>query len=190
MGAVLTVLLVLVGLVLVPVVLAIVIYNRLIALRVESDTAWADIDVQLKRRHDLIPNLVETTKGYASHERETLEEVTAARSAAVDARGSAPSERAGAENMLTGALGRLFALAEAYPQLRASEPFQELQRMLASVEEALQQARRYYNAVVRDLNTKVAQFPSNLVAGAASIGPREFFEIEDPAQREAPEVRF
>lgn len=169
---------------------AVVIYNRLVALRVETDTAWADIDVQLKRRHDLIPNLVETARGYAGHERETLESVTSARTAAVDARNAPPQERAGAENVLTSALGKLFALSEAYPQLRAAEPFQELQHSLSAVEEALQNARRYYNATVRELNTRVAQFPSNLVAGFASIRAREFFEIEVPEQREAPRVQF
>jgi len=170
--------------------IAVVLYNRLVALRVETDTAWADIDVQLKRRHDLIPNLVATAKGYAGHERETFEAVTRARSAAVDARNAPPQERAGAENMLTGALGRLFALAESYPQLRAAEPFQELQRALSAVEDALQNARRYYNATVRELNTRVAQFPTNIVAGLASIRSREFFEIEVPEQREAPQVEF
>lgn len=169
---------------------AVVIYNRLVALRVETDSSWADIDVQLKRRHDLIPNLVETARGYAGHERETFESVTAARTAAVDARNAPPEQRAGAENVLTGALGRLFALAESYPQLRAAEPFQELQRSLSDVEDALQNARRYYNATVRELNTRVAQFPSNIVAGMASIGAREFFEIDVPEQREAPRVQF
>lgn len=172
------------------VLVGVLIYNRLIAVQVETDTAWADIDVQLKRRHDLIPNLVETAKGYASHERETLESVTAARSTAVEVRDASPGQRAGAENMLTQAIGRLFALAEAYPQLRAAEPFQELQRSLAHIETDLQQARRYYNATVRELNTKVRQLPSNLVAGAVGIGEREFFEIEAPTEREAPRVRF
>ena len=185
-----TILGLLLALLLFPVLIGILIYNQLIALRVETDTAWADIDVQLKRRHDLVPNLVETAKGYASHERETLESVTAARSTAVDTRGASPAERAGAENMLTAAIGRLFALAEAYPQLRAAEPFQELQRSLNDVEADLQQARRYYNATVRELNTKVHQLPSNLVAGLAQIREREFFEIEVPAEREAPQVRF
>ena len=173
-----------------PVLIGVLIYNRLIAVQVETDTAWADIDVQLKRRHDLVPNLVETAKGYASHERETLESVTAARSTAVDVRNASPGQRAGAENMLTQAIGRLFALAEAYPQLRAAEPFQELQRSLNEIEADLQQARRYYNATVRELNTKVRQFPSNIVAGAARIRAREFFEIEAAAEREAPQVRF
>jgi len=177
-------------LLLVPVLIGILIYNRLIALRVETDTAWADIDVQLKRRHDLVPNLVETVKGYTTHERDTLESVTAARAAAVDSRGAPPEQRAGPESMLTQAIGRLFALAEAYPQLRAAEPFQELQRSLQDIESDLQQARRYYNATVRELNTRVRQFPSNIVANAARIREREFFEIEAPEQREAPRVEF
>ncbi len=169
---------------------AVIIYNRLVALRVETDSAWADIDVQLKRRHDLIPNLVETARGYAGHERETLESVTAARTAAMQVQDAPPEQRAGAENALTSALGRLFALAESYPQLRAAEPFQELQRSLSAVEDGIQNARRYYNATVREFNTRVAQFPSNIVAGIASIRAREFFEIEAPEQREAPQVRF
>lgn len=190
MLAIVTIFGLLLALLLFPVLIGVLIYNRLIAVQVETDTAWADIDVQLKRRHDLVPNLVETAKGYASHERETLESVTAARSTAVDVRNASPGQRAGAENMLTQAIGRLFALAEAYPQLRAAEPFQELQRSLNDIEADLQQARRYYNATVRELNTKVRQFPSNLVAGAARIREREFFEIETPAEREAPQVRF
>lgn len=177
-------------LLLVPAVVAVLIYNRLIALRVESSAAWADIDVQLKRRHDLIPNLVEVVKGYAAHERETLESVTAARSTAVQASREEPDARAGAENQLTSALGRLFALSEGYPQLRAAEPFQELQRSLADVEHGIQQARRYYNAVVRDLNTKIQQFPSSIVARAGGIREREFFEIEALDERLSPEVRF
>ena len=180
----------LLSLLLVPAIIAVVIYNSLVGLRVETDSAWSDIDVQLKRRHDLIPNLVETAKGYAGHERDTFESVTAARTAAMQARQAPPAERAGAENMLTQAIGRLFAVAEAYPQLRAAEPFQELQTSLNDIEHDLQQARRYYNAAVRDLNTKVVQFPSNIVANAARVRQREFFEIEDAQQREAPQVKF
>jgi LemA protein len=167
----------------------IVIYNRLIGLRVRADNAWADIDVQLKRRHDLIPNLVETVKGYATHERSTLEAVIEARSRAVDVRGAGPAERAEAEGMLTRALGGLFALSEAYPQLRATENFQQLQGSLSAVEDALQNARRYYNAVVRDLNTAVQQFPSNMVASIFGFGTREFFEISE-AERAVPQVKF
>lgn len=168
----------------------VLIYNRLIALRVESSAAWADIDVQLKRRHDLIPGLVEVVKGYAAHERETLESVTAARTSALQASRADPEARGTVESQLSGALGRLFALSEGYPQLRAAEPFQELQRALADVEHGIQQARRYYNAVVRDLNTKVQQFPSGIVARAARIHEREFFEVDTLEERLSPEVSF
>ena len=164
------------------------IYNRLVRLRNQSDSAWADIDVQLKRRYDLIPNLVETVKGYASHERETLEAVINARNRAMSATG--PAEQAQAENMLTGALKSLFALAEAYPELRAVEGFTKLQGSLEAIERDIQNARRYYNAVVRDLNTSVEQFPSNLVANAFRFQKREYFELTDEAEREAPKVQF
>ncbi len=166
---------------------AVVIYNGLVRLREQADAAWADIDVQLKRRHDLIPNLVETVKGYAGHERETLEAVVEARSAAMSAR--TPVERAQAENMLTGALKSLFALSEAYPQLQAAENFRDLQGTLEELETTIQQARRYYNAVVRDFNTKIAQVPSNVVARAFGFRPREFFEIAE-GEREVPRVDF
>ena len=166
----------------------IAIYNGLVRLRLQADNAWADIDVQLKRRYDLIPNLVETVKGYAAHERETLEEVVSARSRAMGSQG--PVARAEAEGQLTQALKSLFALAEAYPQLRAVESFTTLQSTLAEIEEAVQNARRYYNAVVRDLNTRIAQFPSNLVAGTFGFTPTEFFELTAAAEREAPRVDF
>lgn len=166
----------------------ITLYNSLVKLRTQAQGAWADIDVQLKRRWDLIPNLVETVKGYASHEKDTLEAVISARNRAMSATG--PAERAQAENMLTGALKSLFALSEAYPQLRAVESFTSLQRSLEEVEGALQNARRYYNAVVRDYNTKVEQFPSVLVANAFRFEKEEFFELDDEAQREAPKVSF
>ena len=182
-------------LILVLVVLAVLtlavigIYNGLVRLNVQTDNAWSDIDVQLKRRHDLIPNVVETVKGYASHERQTLEAVINARNRAVSVQGAGPAERGQAEGALTSALRGLFALAEAYPQLRATENFAQLQNTLGQIEEALQNARRYYNAVVRDLNTKVQQFPSNIVAGLFGFKDREFFEIPD-AEREAPKVKF
>ncbi|MFQ5746346.1 MAG: LemA family protein [Gemmatimonadota bacterium] len=166
----------------------VVVYNGLVRLRVRSENAWADIDVQLKRRYDLIPNLVETVKGYASHERETLEAVIEARNRAMGAAG--PAAKAQAEGALTNALKSLFALAEAYPQLRAVESFTQLQGTLQDIEEAVQNARRYYNAVVRDLNTKIDQFPSNLVARAFRFEKEEFFELTDETQREAPRVRF
>jgi LemA protein len=168
-------------------VVALVIYNGLVQLKVRAESAWSDIDVQLKRRHDLVPNLVETVKGYASHERGTLESVVEARSRAMSAQG--PASRAEAENVLTGALKSLFALAEAYPQLRAAENFGQLQQQLAGIEDAIQNARRYYNAVVRDLNTKIQQFPSNLVARTFGFREREFFEIDD-GERAVPRVSF
>ena len=174
----------------VMVVAVIGIYNGLVKLRVQADNAWSDIDVQLKRRHDLIPNVVETVKGYAGHERQTLEAVINARSKAVSVQGAGPAERGQAEGALTSALRGLFALAEAYPQLRATENFSALQNTLAQIEEAVQNARRYYNAVVRDLNTKIQVFPSNIVAGLFGFKNREFFEVPDAAQREAPRVRF
>jgi LemA protein len=169
---------------------AISIYNGLVRLNVQVDNAWSDIDVQLKRRHDLIPNVVETVKGYAAHEKGTLEAVVNARARAVSVQGAGPAERGQAEGALTSALRGLFALAEAYPQLRATENFGQLQATLAQIEDAVQNARRYYNAVVRDLNTRVQQFPSNLVAGMFGFRNREFFEIPDAAQRETPQVKF
>jgi LemA protein len=169
------------------VVLGVVLYNGLVKLRVQVDGAWADIDVQLKRRHDLVPNVVETVKGYASHERETLESVVEARAVAMSAQG--PADRAQAEGMLTGALKSLFALSEAYPQLQAAENFRDLQHTLKDLEDSIQQARRYYNAVVRDYNTKIAQIPWNLMANAFNFSSREFFEI-DEGEGELPSVRF
>jgi len=170
------------------IVIAIVMYNSLVRLRVQCDNAWSDIDVQLKRRYDLIPNLVETVKGYAGHEKSTLEGVVQARNSAMAATG--PAAKAGAESMLTSALRQLFALAEAYPQLRAVESFNQLQQTLNQLEDNIQNARRYYNAVVRDFNTKIAQFPTNILAGMFNFKPREFFEISAPAEREAPKVTF
>jgi LemA protein len=178
----------LLGILLLLAIVVVVIYNGLVRLRVQSENAWADIDVQLKRRYDLIPNVVETVKGYAAHEKGTLEAVISARNKAMGAQG--PAAKAEAENILTGALRQLFALAEAYPQLRAVESFTQLQNTLGEIEEAIQNARRYYNAVVRDLNTKIAQFPSNIVAGLFNFTRREFFELADAAQREAPKVSF
>ena len=177
------------GVLVVIAVAAVAIYNGLVRLRVQADNAWADIDVQLKRRHDLIPNVVETVKGYASHERQTLEAVVNARSKAVSVQGAGPAERGQAEGALTGALRGLFALAESYPQLRAAENFGQLQTTLAQIEDAVQNARRYYNAVVRDLNTRIQQFPSNLVAGMFGFKTREFFEVPD-TERSVPQVKF
>ena len=165
------------------------IYNGLVRLNVQAANAWSDIDVQLKRRHDLIPNVVETVKGYASHERNTLEAVVNARNKAVSVQSAGPAERGQAEGALTSALRGLFALAEAYPQLRAAENFGQLQSTLAQIEDAVQNARRYYNAVVRDLNTRIQQFPSNIIAGMFGFRNREFFEVPD-AERETPKVKF
>ena len=170
------------------VVFLISMYNGLVRLKVTCDDAWADIDVQLKRRYDLIPNLVETVKGYAAHEKGTLEAVINARNRAMSAAG--PADKAQAENMLSGALKSLFALAEAYPQLRAIESFTSLQNSLSQIEDTVQNARRYYNAVVRDLNTKIQQFPTNIFAGMLGFKTREFFEVSAPAEREAPKVSF
>ncbi|HEX6372817.1 MAG TPA: LemA family protein [Longimicrobium sp.] len=171
------------------VVLGIGLYNRLVGLRLRAQNAWSDIDVQLKRRSDLVPNLVETVKGYASHERETLDAVVAARTRAVAAADASPAERAEAEAGLTAALRGLSVTMEAYPQLQASGGFRDLQGQLAGIEEAVQNARRYYNAVVRDLNTAIMTFPSNLLAGPMGFQPREFFEAA-PVEREVPRVSF
>jgi LemA protein len=163
-------------------------YNSLVQLRVRADSAWSDIDVQLKRRHDLIPNLVETVKGYAAHEKGTFENVAKYRSAAMSA--TSVEERGQAEGMLTQALRGLLAVAEAYPQLRASEQFQSLQGSLNQLEDALQNSRRYYNAVVRDLNTKIQSFPTNIIAGMFNFQQRQFFEIADATERNVPAVKF
>lgn len=164
-------------------------YNGLVRLRVQADNAWSDIDVQLKRRHDLIPNVVETVKGYAAHEKGTLEAVVEARSKAVSVTSAGPAERGAAEGQLTTALRGLFALAENYPQLRAVESFTQLQTTLSQIEDAVQSARRYYNAVVRDLNTKIQTFPSNIVAGMFGFKPREFFQAQEE-ERAVPQVKF
>jgi LemA protein len=168
-------------------IVAVIIYNSLVKLREQADAAWSDIDVQLKRRHDLIPNLVETVKGYASHEKETLERVIQARNMAMAAQG--PEAQGAAENVLTGALKSIFALAEAYPQLQAAGGFRDLQASLADIENSIQNARRYYNAVVRDFNTRIAQVPSNIIAQAFRFTKKEFFEIEE-MEREVPKVDF
>lgn len=170
------------------VLLVIGMYNALVRLKVQSDNAWADIDVQLKRRYDLLPNLVETVKGYAGHEKQTFEAVITARNRAMAA--ATPSTKAEAESLLAQSLKSLFALAEAYPQLRAVESYTQLQGSLAQIEQAVQNARRYYNAVVRDLNTKIQEFPSNVIANFFSFKPREFFEIADAAERAVPKISF
>ena len=166
-------------------------YNRLIVLVNRTKEAWADIDVQLKRRYDLIPNLVETVKGYAGHEKNVFENVTKARAMAISAEQSGDPKKMGeAENFLSGTLKSLFAVSENYPQLRASENFMELQRELRDTEDKIQAARRFYNTNVRDLNIKIEKFPSNIIASAFKFEKRDFFEIEEPSQREAVKVEF
>ena len=170
------------------VILAVVaLYNRLVRLRNRSENTWAQVDVQLRRRYDLIPNLVEAVKGYAAHEQETFEEVTRARTAAQQAQGV--EEQAQAENMLTAALGRLFAVAEAYPQLRATENFQQLQAQLAEVEQNIAVARQVYNDTVLSYDNALETVPTNVVASLFNFSPRPYFETEG-VTREAPSVQF
>jgi LemA protein len=164
-------------------------YNSLVKLKIRVDEAWSDITVQLKRRFDLIPNLVESVKGYAKHESGVFEKVTEARANALNAQGV--QETAQAENMLEGALKSLFAVAEAYPDLKASQNFVELQQELVDTEDKIQAARRFYNGGVRDLNTKIKIFPNNVFAGMLGFKEREFFEVEDMASVEKPvDVKF
>src|SRR6059036_4001472 len=171
------------------VVWGIVVFNRLTRLRQLSDNAWADIDVQLKRRHDLIPQVVAVVQGHAGYERQTLEALVAARGRALQAAAGSPSARFKEENPVEGSLRRIFAIAEAYPDLKAVASFAALQRTLTDVEDTLQNARRYYNAVVRDWNTGIAQCPANLLASPFGFKPREFFGIDD-AERAAPGVQL
>lgn len=166
-------------------------YNSLVRLKVRVEEAWSDITVQLKRRADLIPNLIETVKGYAKHESGVFQAVTEARANVVNATEKGPKETAKAENMLEGALKSLFAVAESYPDLKASQNFLDLQTQLVDTEDKIQAARRFYNGGVRDLNTKIETVPTNLVASMFGIGKREFFEVEDPAAIENPvDVKF
>lgn len=178
----------LIGIVIVIAVIVIGGYNSLVALRNRVQNAWSQIDVQLKRRYDLIPNLVETAKGYMKHEREVLESVTRARQQAIDARGMA--EQAEAENQLTQTLRSLFAVAEAYPDLKANESMLALQEELTATENKIAFARQFYNDQVMEFNNKLQQFPWNLIAGAGSFRPAEYFIIDEPTQREAPRVAF
>lgn len=173
--------------VVVIVVVAMVMYNSLVGLRERAVAAWSDIDVQLKRRYDLIPNVVETVKGYASHEKDTLERVIQARNAAMSAAG--PAEKGPAENVLAGALRQLFALSEAYPDLKAQANFGELQDTLAQLETEIGNARRYYNAVVRDYNTKTQTVPTNIIARSFGFEKKDFFEVEE-SEKAVPEVNF
>ena len=168
--------------------LLVVLYNRLVRLRNRAENAWAQVDVQLRRRYDLIPNIVEAVKGYASHERQTFEDVTKARTAAQQAQ-TIP-EQAQAENMLTQAIGRLFAVAEQYPQLRATENFQQLQAQLAETEGKIAISRQVYNDAVLTYDTALETVPTNIVAGLFNFEERQYFEVEEPAVREAPRVQF
>ncbi len=167
---------------------AIVAYNGFVRLNTRTEEAWSDIDVQLKRRYDLIPNLVNTVKGYATHESGTFEKVTAARSQAMQAGG--PAEKAQAENMLSGALKSLFAVTESYPDLKANENFLELQRELSDTENKIQSSRRFYNGNVRDLNIKTESFPSNVIASMFKFMKKEFFELEEEAAKDPVKVSF
>ena len=180
--------LIVLGLLVIVVFWVIGIYNGLKRKQIAGGQAWADIDVQLKRRYNLIPNLVETVKGYATHERETFESVTKARQQAIDVSGVA--QQAQAENMLTGALRQLFALAENYPDLKANQNFMQLQEELSSTENKIGFARQHYNRSAAKYNEAMAVFPANMVAGMFSFESMEFFELEDEAKREAPKVQF
>ena len=163
-------------------------YNGLIRLKNQTDEAWSDIDVQLKRRYDLIPNLVETVRGYAAHEKGAFESVTQARAAAISAQG--PAAKAATENQLAGALKSLFAVAEAYPDLKANQNFLQLQDELSDTENKIQAARRFYNGNVRDLNTRIQSFPTNIFANMLGFKAREFFGLENEAAREPVKVSF
>jgi LemA protein len=166
----------------------IAIFNRLVGLKNRTDEAWSDIDVQLKRRYDLIPNLIETVKGYAKHEKELFEKVTQARTEAMKSKGLV--DKAKAENQITEALKSVFAVAENYPNLKANENFVELQKEITDTEDKIQASRRFYNANVRDLNIAIESFPSNVVAGVFGYKKRELFELEDVGERKNVEVKF
>ena len=184
-----TTLIIIIAIVVVLAVIVIGIYNRLVSLRNQVDTGWSQIDVQLQRRYDLIPNLINTVKGYAAHESQTFENVTAARAATTTAQG--PAEQGAAENMLTGALRTVFAVAEAYPDLKANENFLALQEELTATEGRIAYARQFYNDSVNTYNTAIQQVPGNLIAGPTGFKTREFFEMEGgPETRQAPKVEF
>ena len=182
--------LIVLAVIVVVIVWAISIYNGLVAMRQRVNGAFADVDVQLRQRHDLIPNLVETVKGYAAHERGTLDEVVKARNAAVAAQG--PAQQAAAENMLSGALRQLFALSEAYPDLKANANFQQLQAELADIENKIAAARRFFNNAVQEYNTGIQRFPAAMFASAFGFAPKEFFDLGDERKTvgEAPAVKF
>jgi LemA protein len=178
------------GVIVVLALIVIGMYNGLIRLKNQVDEAWADIDVQLKRRHDLIPNLVETVKGYAAHEKETLDRVIAARNSAMQAQSSGNREELEkAENTLSGTLKSIFALSEAYPDLKANQNFMALQQELTNTEDKIQASRRFYNGNVRDFNTKLQVFPTNLIGNMLGFTKREFFEIAE-SEKANPQVKF
>src|SRR5690349_7337928 len=181
---------IIVGILVILVLFAFAAYNRLVTLRQRVGQSFADIDVQLKQRHDLIPNLVETVKGYAAHERGTLEAVVQARNTAMAAQG--PAQQAAAENMLSGTLRQLFALSEAYPDLKANANFQQLQAELTDIENKLAASRRFFNNAVQEYNTSIQQFPAALFAGMFGFGPREFFDVGEERKTldQAPQVKF
>ena len=182
-----TALMIIIGIVVVLLLYIILTYNGLVTLRNRVKEAWSDIDVQLKRRYDLIPNLVEVVKGYASHEKETLERVITARNVAMSANGA--KEKGEAQNVLSGALKNLFALSENYPDLKASTNFLELQRELSDTENKIQAARRFYNGNVKDFNTKIEMFPANIIANMFNFKANDFFSIADE-EKENPQVKF
>ena len=183
-----TVVWIVLGVIVLLALIFVLVRNSIIGSRNRVDEAWSGIDVQLKRRHDLVPNLVEAVKGYAQHEQATFEKVTQARAAAMQASG--PAEASQAEGMLSQALGGLRVVAEQYPELRATENFQQLSRNLSELEDEIQASRRIYNSNVQAFNTKIQVFPNSIIANAGGFTPREFFEIEVAAEREAPEVSF
>ena len=183
-----TIVLIVVGVIVLLGLIYVLIRNSMIGSRNRVDEAWSGIDVQLKRRHDLVPNLVESVKGYAQHEQATFEKVTQARAAAMQAQG--PAEASQAEGMLSQALGGLRVVAEQYPELRATENFQQLMRNLSELEDEIQASRRIYNSNVQAYNTKIQVFPNSIIANSGGFTPREFFEIEVAAEREAPDVSF
>jgi LemA protein len=181
---------VILGLIVVVVLWAISVYNGLVSMRQRVNQAFADIDVQMRQRHDLVPNLVETVKGYAAHERGTLDEVVKARNAAVTAQG--PAQQAAAENMLTGALRQMFALSEAYPDLKANANFQQLQAELSDLENKIAASRRFFNSAVQEYNTGIQRFPAALFAASFGFAPKTFFDLGDERATvgEAPAVKF
>jgi LemA protein len=180
---------ILLGLVFIALIIIAAMYNGLVRIKNHCDESWADIDTELKRRYNLIPNLVETVKGYAAHEKEALERVIQARNQAMANNGT-PAEQARDENILIGGLRQLFALAERYPNLKANQNFLELQKELSNTEDRIQRARRFYNGNVRDLSNRIEVFPSNIVAGIFGFQKREYFELDDEAQRAVPRVEF